>query len=216
MKNNIFFFLSIICVSFLISSCSTSKGYGDRSDKYSRGRIKNNRQDTYSKEDKEVYSTEKNKTSNDKTTGKYKVFKSEKVSAEDMKRNELTSNAQKYIGIPYKYAGKSPKEGFDCSGFTNYVYNENGFSVKGPSYDLAMLGQYRSKEQLKPGDLVFFGADNKISHVGMVMDNTIEKIHFIHSSTSAGVKVDEINESDYWKNKYLFGRDLLSQLLKDL
>ncbi len=204
--NNALVYLIVLVLAG--SSCSTSSKYGNRSDKYSRARANNNRSyDTKSKEYSESKNQKNEKTS---TIVKNKVSK---PSLESAKREEMVASAKQYIGTPYKSAGKSPIEGFDCSGFANFVFNQNGFSVSGPSYELAKMGVHRDQFDLKPGDLVFFGLDNKINHVGIVVKNTAAETQFIHSSSSEGIKIDEINGSDYWSKRYLFGRDLLIDMM---
>jgi len=63
--------------------------------------------------------------------------------------------------------------------------------------------------QLKEGDLVFFGSKRKVSHVAIVASVEKNKIEVIHSTSSRGVVIDNISNSDYWQKRYLFGRDVL-------
>lgn len=85
--------------------------------------------------------------------------------------NAVVDEAAKYLGIPYTYAGTSPAEGFDCSGFVYYVYTNLGYSMKRTAADQATQGVYVSKEELIPGDLVFFGTADYINHVGIYVGN---------------------------------------------
>jgi cell wall-associated NlpC family hydrolase len=212
----IFKILCFLCsILIFTASCSTSAKYGIRSEKYSRERVNNKRdivyKETENKKSRETKSVLKADVKSEKSTAKPSTTSSMSA-VEKNKREDVLKEAEKHIGTPYKYSGKTP-EGFDCSGFTNYVFNQNDLKISGPSHELAMMGVYKDQNELKPGDLVFFGGDNKISHVGIVKENTVEKTYFIHSSTSAGIKIDEINSSDYWRSRYLFGRDLISELL---
>jgi cell wall-associated NlpC family hydrolase len=75
---------------------------------------------------------------------------------------------------------------------------------------LAKKGRNKSKEDLGPGDLVFFGDSDRISHVAIVASHNGDSLTVIHATTSAGVKVDNINGSAYWESRFLFGRDILS------
>lgn len=133
-----------------------------------------------------------------------------KVDALAEKRNNLTENSQKYIGVEYKYAGKDPK-GFDCSGFTSFVMQTEGVTISSSSKDQALEGKPVPLNKVKPGDLIFFGKDGKVTHVAMVISNTSEGITVIHSTSSKGVIVQNISTSTYWKPKILFARDVLSQ-----
>lgn len=80
-------------------------------------------------------------------------------------RSEVVSYAKKFIGVPYRWGGTTPS-GFDCSGFTSYVY-KNGAGVSLPRTSRSQIGagQRVSRADLAPGDLVFYGSP--ISHVGI-------------------------------------------------
>jgi len=154
------------------------------------------------------------KTRVERTTAtKYRTNKKrgrrETVATLSSKRYSIVQTAKKYLGKPYNYGGKKPNSGFDCSGFTSYVYAENGIQVKGASYHQAKLGVKKSMKDLKEGDLVFFGSKRKVSHVGIVAEADKGNIAVIHSTSSRGVVIDDITNSDYWRKKYLFGRDVI-------
>lgn len=133
-----------------------------------------------------------------------------KVDAMMVKRNNLSQYGQKYVGTKYKYAGKDPK-GFDCSGFTSYVMKSEGIQVSSSSRTQATEGKAVPLNKVKPGDLIFFGKNGKVSHVALVVSNTSEGISVVHSTTSKGVIVQNITKSTYWKPKILFARDVISQ-----
>ncbi|MBL7808457.1 MAG: C40 family peptidase, partial [Saprospiraceae bacterium] len=85
-------------------------------------------------------------------------------------RQKLVDYGKKFVGTNYKYAGQSPKTGFDCSGFTSYVMKENGVMVSPASAIQATEGRKVPLDQVMPGDLLFFGeSKKKISHVGLVV-----------------------------------------------
>ncbi|MFM2394945.1 MAG: hypothetical protein RLZZ546_2928 [Bacteroidota bacterium] len=211
--NGKYLVLALFAFLLFASSCGTSSKYGNKYDKYSRNRGKqSDREFTVRKrttpEKKEIKSTPHIRED------KYAIYKSNKIDALTQKREAMVESAQSYIGIPYKYAGKNPKEGFDCSGFANFVFTQNGHPMSGPSHELAMMGVYKEKDQLKPGDLVFFGHDQKITHVGIIVSND-SNTKFIHSSSSSGIKVDLLSGNEYWESRYLFGRDLLTAFFKE-
>ena len=186
-------------VSFIFSSCSTSSGYGSRTSKYARS-DKRVRHHPNKKERDYVIQT-KAKTSE----------RNERMPAySDMQlRDEIVLKAIQLAGRDYRPGGKNPESGFDCSGFTSYVFRLHGIQL-GASSDLqAKQGLPKPKQDLVPGDLVFFGNENRISHVGIVASHKNDELEIIHSTTSAGVKIDNITKSEYWQGKLLFGRDVI-------
>ncbi|HMQ05710.1 MAG TPA: C40 family peptidase [Saprospiraceae bacterium] len=127
-------------------------------------------------------------------------------------RNEVVVRSLKHVGRPYRYGGKTPQSGFDCSGFISYIFSEAGVPLSGSSHEQATLGIKKDYEQLQAGDLIFFGSKDKISHVSMVLKNESGEMEVIHSTTSSGVRIDNVSKSSYWKGKFLFGRDILYPL----
>jgi cell wall-associated NlpC family hydrolase len=127
-------------------------------------------------------------------------------------RRNVTDYSKKFVGAPYKYAGKDPK-GFDCSGFTSYVMQQGIGVALSPSSALqATQGKPVPLDKVKAGDLIFFGkkVSNQVSHVALVLSNTAEGITVIHSTTSKGVLIQNISTSEYWQSIILFARDVLS------
>jgi len=197
-NRNITFGLFLCLFGLLITSCSPSTTT-KRSSKYSSAekREKSAKQKT-SEDKKYVYHTKSAST----------VKKSE---SNLMTRDEIVLSAMKYTGRDYKPGGKTPETGFDCSGFTSYVFNLNGIPISGSSDQQAKLGKQKSKNNLLPGDLVFFGNDDRISHVAIVASNKPDELEIVHSTTSAGVKIDNILNSEYWNSRFLFGVDVISK-----
>jgi len=91
--------------------------------------------------------------------------------------------AKRYLGIPYVYAGASPKKGFDCSGLTMYVYAKLGVTLNHYSGDQFHQGYRIGRNQLKPGDLVFFYGKKAPDHVGIYVGND----RFIHAPHTGDV-----------------------------
>jgi len=121
----------------------------------------------------------------------------------------VVASAEKFIGLKYKWGGKKPSTGFDCSGFTSWVMQENGVNVQGASHHQSKLGKKISKSKVAPGDLIFFGKGKKVSHVAIVKANTGRSLEVIHATSGSGVTIDDINNSDYWNKRYLYARQVI-------
>ena len=91
--------------------------------------------------------------------------------------------ARRYLGIKYVYAGADPKKGFDCSGLTMYVYAQLGISLNHYSGDQFNEGYRIQRNQLLPGDLVFFYGQKEPEHVGLYIGNN----QFIHAPHTGDV-----------------------------
>jgi len=126
-------------------------------------------------------------------------------------REKVVEYGKKFVGTSYKYAGQSPKTGFDCSGFTSYVLKESGVIASPASAIQATEGRYIALDKVLPGDLLFFGeSKKKITHVALVVSRGPEGITCVHSTSSRGVIVENVSQSAYWKPKILFARDLIT------
>ncbi|MFZ7119556.1 MAG: NlpC/P60 family protein [Eubacteriaceae bacterium] len=110
--------------------------------------------------------------------------------------SSIVATAKHYIGIPYVRGGSSPS-GFDCSGFTQYVFKQYGINLPRTSGGQGSAGGYVSRSDLKPGDLVIFSG-----HVGIYVGGS----RFIHSPSTGGrVEITSLNTA-YWRSKYISGR----------
>ncbi len=119
---------------------------------------------------------------------------------------ELETAVDKLVGIDYKYAGTTTN-GFDCSGFTSYVFEQFGIDLPRRSADQASEGVKVAKSDLRPGDLVFFNTDGKgISHVGIYLGDG----KMAHSSSSRGVTIGKIDDS-YYSKRYVTARRVLDE-----
>lgn len=107
--------------------------------------------------------------------------------------DNVVAYASNFLGTPYLWGGTTPS-GFDCSGFTQYVYRHFGISVGRTTYDQINDGVGVSSDQLQPGDLVFFGKGGNPTHMGMYIGNGA-MIHAPH--TGDVVKISPISRSDY-------------------
>ncbi len=114
----------------------------------------------------------------------------------------ILQTAFRYLKTAYRVGGSGPS-GFDCSGFTHFIYGKHGISLPRSSVDQAQKGSIVAKRDLKPGDLVFFSTFRKgISHVGIFIANGL----FIHSAgRGKGVSLDSMF-SRYWASRYRTAR----------
>lgn len=120
-------------------------------------------------------------------------------------REDVVEFAKKQLGVPYEWAGEDPS-GFDCSGFTTYVMQQYGKKLPRRSEDQYNESRKVKQRDVRKGDLVFFNNGSGISHVGMIISDKGEPLVMIHSSSSKGVIITEIEKSEYWlKRLYAFG-----------
>lgn len=116
----------------------------------------------------------------------------------------VIATAKKYIGTPYKFGGTTPKA-FDCSGYLQYVFQENGMMLPRTADEQFKLGRNAKTAELEAGDLVFFETYEKgASHCGIYLGGG----KFIHASTSKGVRIDELS-GDYWNTHYYGGKHIV-------
>ena len=133
----------------------------------------------------------------------------EKGIAEFRKRKEIINTAKEYIGTPYKTGGKNEK-GFDCSGFTYFVMKKHQINLNASSGSQYKQGVPVDLKDLKPGDLIFFGGEQGITHVGIIVENEKNTLLMIHSSTSRGIVIEDVMKSTYWKKRIKGGRNILN------
>lgn len=128
------------------------------------------------------------------------------ASAPASSTGNAVSIAQSYVGSKYVSGGSSPSSGFDCSGFTQYVYGQCGKTLSRTSSSQANSGTSISKSELQPGDLLLFHyyGSSTIDHVGIYVGNG----QFIHAANAKrGVVYDTI-ESGYYAQNYVGARRL--------
>ena len=114
----------------------------------------------------------------------------------------MVALAYSQIGTLYHSGGVEPATGFDCSGFTSWVFNKIGINLPRSSGQQFQEGKVIAKSQLRKGDLVFFGNKKRITHVGIYLENNM----FIHSSSSGDtVKISSLDDPT-WERKYTGAR----------
>lgn len=125
---------------------------------------------------------------------------------------QLLDTARAQLSKPYAYGAKGP-DAYDCSGFTRYVFLHVGIRLPASSALQAATGTPVERHQLRRGDLIFFKGPKKaasqIGHVGIVVGVSDEQILFIHSSTSRGIIIDDLLQSDYYSSRYVTARRVL-------
>jgi cell wall-associated NlpC family hydrolase len=128
------------------------------------------------------------------------------ISRNITKRDKIVRKALEYQGVKYHYGGENLSKGVDCSGYVMKVYEKFGVKLPHNSSAQAGIGTKVEKNQLVPGDLVFFKTSGKgISHVGIY----IGKGKFIHAATSNGkVQIDSLSDN-YYASRYVTARRIL-------
>ena len=134
-------------------------------------------------------------------------------SRSNINRDEVVNYAKKQIGVNYKYAGNSPQEGFDCSGFTNYVFSNFGHDVPRRSIDYEKTGKSIPLKDCNKGDIILFTGSDKTKritgHVGIVVSNINGNVSFIHASTSRGVVISDLKVK-YYEERFLDVRRIIN------
>lgn len=139
----------------------------------------------------------------------------DEISDDDMSlmADDMIAFAKKYIGTRYVRGGKSPK-GFDCSGFTGYVFSQFGYSLAPSSSAQYGQGTKIDRSEISKGDLLFFTGRNsrsgRVGHVGIAIDNdpVTGEITFIHAATSGGIRIDRTS-APYYANRFIGARRVL-------
>ena len=105
--------------------------------------------------------------------------------------------AERFVGIPYRWGGDTVVDGMDCSGFVRAVYNLCGVNIPRTSREQYRVGDVVAKEELKDGDLVFFGSSaDEITHVGIFVGSG----RFVHAPKRGDdIRVSTLDESYYLK-----------------
>jgi len=140
-------------------------------------------------------------TSSSSNLGQPSMFQSALPSVSSREKSfthmrDFFSEVSQYFGTRYRSGGQTPA-GFDCSGFVRFMFDK-AFNMNLPrsSKEMSSIGSQVSKNDLRPGDLVFFHSRNKrINHVGIFIGNDT----FVHSSLTKGITEDQLKHQYYEK-----------------
>lgn len=153
--------------------------------------------------------TTRENTSSNSNTQTTTNEEKEDTSSTKITGEDIVAYAKKYLGYDYVYGGSSPKTGFDCSGFTSYVYEHFGYSLSRTSIGQASNGTKVSKDNLKPGDLVIYKNTSltRIGHVGIYIGNN----QMIHASEpGVGVTITDIDSKAHnYPKRFVMGRRII-------
>lgn len=118
--------------------------------------------------------------------------------------SDLVVNAMTFLGVPYRRGGTNPNTGFDCSGFVRSMFEQTvGRVLPRRASEQAAVTEKIDKQDLKPGDLVFFNTMRQtFSHVGIYLGDN----KFIHSpKPGQQVRVDDMRQA-YWNHRFTGAR----------
>ena len=137
----------------------------------------------------------------------YPWGKDNKPVDKDHLRKGIVQAAKSFIGVPYRFGGTSPEEGFDCSGLAMAVYRLNGFELPRTSRQQWSAGRPVNDPDLDEADLVFFATSRRgeISHVGVYLG----KGQFVHAPKSGKeIRIDSMSNT-YFQHRYMGARTYL-------
>jgi hypothetical protein len=129
------------------------------------------------------------------------------INSRGLVRLNLVDYAQNFLNTPYVYGGSSP-QGFDCSGFTCYIFSKFGYLLPHRALEQVQIGEPIPQDELQPGDLLFFitQRSEQINHVGIYLGNG----NFIHASSGTGsVRINALNEG-YYRQRFQCARRILT------
>ena len=113
---------------------------------------------------------------------------------------EIAAYALQYVGTPYKWGGKSPETGFDCSGFVQYIFGQFGYQTSRVANDALSDGVHVDPADLQPGDLLcFYSGNNYVGHLGIYVGDGL----FVHAANSVtGVVTTSLTTGYYASRGY--------------
>lgn len=125
------------------------------------------------------------------------------ITSTTLTSSNIIAHGERFMGVPYRFGSKSGQtRTFDCSSFTQYVYKQNGISLPRSSKQQSQVGTYVPRNQLQPGDLIFFYSP--IHHVGIYIGNG----NVLHTFGAPGVTISNM-KTGWWSNHYNTARRVL-------
>lgn len=121
------------------------------------------------------------------------------IAVKNVKAPDVVAFALTLLGTPYKYGSVQKENGFDCSGFVNYVFNNFNIKVPRSTVDFTNAGKEVSIKESRAGDLILFtGSDANsgiVGHMGIITKNVKNEFLFIHAASgkNAGVILSTLN-----------------------
>lgn len=152
--------------------------------------------------------TKKTSRSENETREEAIAHNTETTSSANNTGSNIVNFASKYIGYKYVSGGMTPSAGFDCSGFTTYVYKNFGINLSRSSSAQAKNGTSVSKDSLMPGDILIFNnsGNTSIGHVGIYMGGN----KFIHAANSQKGVITTPLSDKYYSSRYVSARRVIN------
>jgi cell wall-associated NlpC family hydrolase len=177
--------------------------------KYKTERKLNNAHSSKTKHytDKRDDKKDDSKTKNDDTSNKFQLYNNATAEISDFRRSVI-AYAESFLGIRYVLGGTG-NGSFDCSGYVRYVLNNFSVDLTTTAHQQCQMGERIPLSFVRPGDLVFFGTKDWISHVGMVYSYDETGLTIIHCATSKGVAKENISKSNYWLRKIQYATNII-------
>jgi len=125
---------------------------------------------------------------------------------------QIIEYADQYLGRPYRSGAKGPSA-FDCSGFTSYIFKNYDISLSPSSRTQYTQGRKISKNEIRPGDLLFFSGrrgGKTVGHVALAVDvDENGTVRFIHAATSKGITYDTYPDGGYYSKRFIGARRVI-------
>ena len=166
-------------------------------DKVSSRSLAEERKEEVLKKEQERQNEKENKVENNDS-----IVSSNNIVETSGNGSKVAEYAKQYLGVKYVLGGKTPETGFDCSGFTRYVFKNFGYNLGSIAAAQNEIGTDITMDNLKVGDLILFQNEErtKIGHTGIYIGNG----EFVHAANpQRGVVIDNINTSTYYNSRFV-------------
>lgn len=113
-------------------------------------------------------------------------------------RQQIIAAAKQQLGIKYRWGGNTPRQGFDCSGFTKYSLKSLGANIPRTAAQQSKASRTIKRSDLRPGDMIFFKTKGRrVNHVGIYLGNG----KFIHAASGGGRVMTDDLRKNYWQKR---------------